>query len=99
MATKITYYADENGKPLLNHEDGFVIKGNIYAANGTGGLVGNNFPEQSPFTVEDVSEVAFSKKHLLKVLGYSYEELRQVVYEMESLKNNSLQRLLYPTHD
>ena len=69
MATKGTFYICETCKqPILSATAGFVIRGNIMTADGNGGLIGNAFPENNPFGIEDVKEYAFCKQCFLEAL-------------------------------
>ena len=40
---KKTYVCQGCQKPLLEETDGFVVKGNLYVADGQGGLIGDSF--------------------------------------------------------
>jgi len=63
------------GKKVMNPEDGFIIKGNIYVADPDDrrGLIGNAFPEPDKnngfIHAGDIEEYCFCKACLSEVLG------------------------------
>jgi hypothetical protein len=79
----------EQGTELLKPEDGFIIEGNIWAAEvnefgaPNSGFVGNNFVDRKvmdkggdEYCLHVVGKLeAYSKYELLKVLGYTYSEM------------------------
>lgn len=75
-----TVIVSEKGTPIVDPHDGFIIQGNIYAAEldsagqPNAGLIGPNFNELGQI----VRLTAFTKEELLDVLGYTVSELEQI---------------------
>lgn len=63
--------------------DGVIVQGNVYVIGedieGRGGIIGNNFPNKSDFSIDDINEVSYCKSCFIKVVdsAMSVEELYQ----------------------
>jgi|694.fasta_scaffold80311_4 hypothetical protein len=80
------FVCDKCDKPIFKEDQGFVIHGNIYAANVKfpGGMIGNNFPEgRETFNIEEVQKTVFCKDCFMQVLNihqYDNDSLDQARY-------------------
>jgi len=57
-------------KVILDESKGFIIQGNIYVARteDRGGIIGNNFPNKSKFSIDEVHEVCYCANCLKTML-------------------------------
>ena len=73
MRTVSHFLCDCCDKTILKPEDGFIIQGNVYAADPScrGGLIGCAFPaaEDGTIHVDDIKEKVFCSLCLLSALG------------------------------
>ena len=77
--SKITVYQCDSCNSLLNNvKDGFVIKGNIYVADGQGGLIGNAFPETQSgnIPIDQIKEFSYCTKCFCNALGINFTLVR-----------------------
>lgn len=93
-------------QPILpskgKYPNGFIIHGNIYAAEpNRGGMIGDNFPQPSKkidaeeedpkFYADDVGENVFCRTCLAKTLGLSdFEDIDEKVDEADNPKDGSV---------
>lgn len=70
------YLCDNCDTAIINEDKGYVVQGNIYVANPTsrGGLVGNNFPEEEVFNIDQVHESVLCQQCLCAILNIPYYE-------------------------
>lgn len=72
MRTVEHFLCDYCDSQISKPEDGFVIHGNIYVADPkkTGGLIGNNFPDDGePVTQDNVTKTVMCRHCFMKALG------------------------------
>ncbi len=71
MRTVQHYLCDHCDALIANPQEGFVIHGNIYLADPTEtkGMIGNNFPDTSPFELNAVKKTVFCNRCLMDALG------------------------------
>lgn len=65
------YLCDNCDKVISNPEEGFVIHGNIYAADASqiAGLIGNNFPDEEESKASEVKKSVYCKFCFLQAIG------------------------------
>jgi len=65
------YFCDDCKQPIYNPSMGYIVQGNIFAADPSQrlGMIGDNFPKEATFTVDDVRERVYCRRCLMTALN------------------------------